>query len=527
MQLLKIATAVTVKLGPFVDATDGVTAETGLTIAQADIRLSKNGGDYAQTHNATGATHDENGYYDVPLDTTDTGTVGRLRVSVSVAGALPVWQDFMVVPAHVYDSVVLGTDLLDVRADEVNDKTGYSLADGAITAAKIATDAISADKIAADAVSKLQAGLSTLTAQDVADAAKLAPSAGAAAIGSLKAQVDACVSQSSSAAVNSGMVNSRLPANPAAVGSAMTLANGAITADVVATGAIDADAIAADAVTKLQAGLSTLTAQDVADAAKLTLSPGDADIGSLKYQVDACASEANKAALYSILVNARLPANPAAVGSAMTLTPEERTAVRMEMETAGGKLALIDAKTTNLPASPAAVGSAMTLTAGERTTLAAALEAAIEATIGSISETLSRIESNTSAGTITVRSFVADDGSAIIYSGMDHVGVTALSWSVDGWHGPDLSSGSVVLRLISRRRWQENIRIADFEFAAEASMVGQNGTIVVELTREKSGQLVIGQQAYRYQLVHVAATGGVTLIQEGWADINNVMDVPE
>ncbi|HOB43610.1 MAG TPA: hypothetical protein PKH75_10535, partial [Bacillota bacterium] len=172
-------------------------------------------------------------------------------------------------------------------------------------------------------------------------------------------------------------------------------------------------------------------------------------------------------------------------------------------------------------------GSAMTLTAGERTTLAAALEAAIEATIGSISETLSRIESNTSAGTITVRSFVADDGSAIIYSGMDHVGVTALSWSVEGWHGPDLSAGSVVLRLISRRRWQENIRIADFEFAAEASMVGQNGTIVVELTREKSGQLVIGQQAYRYQLVHVAATGGVTLIQEGWADINNVMDVPE
>lgn len=381
MQLLKIATAVTVKLGPFVDATDGVTAETGLTISQADIRLSKNGGAFAQTNDANGATHDENGYYDVPLDTTDTGTVGRLRVSVSVAGALPVWQDFMVVPANVYDSLVLGTDLLDVTADEVNDKTGYSLIDGAITASKISTYAITADKIAADAV------------------------------------------------------------------------------------------------TKVQAGLSTLTAQDVADAAKLTPSPGDPHLGSLKSQVDICASDANKAALYSTLVHQRLPANPAAVGSAMTLAPDAI--------------------------------------------------AAIEATIGPISETLSRIESNTSAGTITVRSFVADDGSAIIYSGMDHVGVMALSWSVEGWHGPDLSAGSVVLRLISRRRWQENIRIADFEFAAEASMVGQNGTIVVELTREKSGQLVIGQQAYRYQLVHVAATGGVTLIQEGWADINNVMDVPE
>jgi len=39
-----------------------------------------------------------------------------------------------------------------------------------------------------------------------------------------------------------------LPANPAAVGSAMTLASGAITADVIATGAIDADAIADNAI---------------------------------------------------------------------------------------------------------------------------------------------------------------------------------------------------------------------------------------------------------------------------------------
>jgi len=368
--------------------------------------------------------------------------------------------------------------------------------------------------------------LNDLTAQQVADAAKLAPSPGDADPGSLKAQVDACVSQASSAASYSELVNSRLPASPAAVGSAMTLADGAITAAKIATDAISADKIATDAVTKVQAGLSTLTAQDVADAAKMTPSPGDADIGSLKYQVDFCASGANKAALYSNLVHARLPANPAAVGSAMTLANGAITADVVATGAIDADAIAADA-VTKLQAGLATVGSAMTLTAGERTTLAAALEAAIEATIGSISETLSRIESNTSAGTITVRSFVADDGSAIIYSGMDHVGVTALSWSVDGWHGPDLSSGSVVLRLISRRRWQENIRIADFEFAAEASMVGQNGTIVVELTREKSGQLVIGQQAYRYQLVHVAATGGVTLIQEGWADINNVMDVPE
>jgi hypothetical protein len=46
-----------------------------------------------------------------------------------------------------------------------------------------------------------------------------------------------------------------LPASPAAVGSAMTLESGAITAAVVATGAIDADALATDAVTEIADGI--------------------------------------------------------------------------------------------------------------------------------------------------------------------------------------------------------------------------------------------------------------------------------
>ncbi|MGD9157162.1 MAG: hypothetical protein PVG39_02025 [Desulfobacteraceae bacterium] len=120
MEILKQSTAATIKMGPFLDDTDGKTAETGLTISQADIRLSKNGGAFAQTNNATGATHDENGYYGVPLDTTDTGTLGRLRVTVSESGALPVWTDFLIVPANVYDSIVLGTDYLQIDVEQVD-----------------------------------------------------------------------------------------------------------------------------------------------------------------------------------------------------------------------------------------------------------------------------------------------------------------------------------------------------------------------------------------------------------------------
>ena len=137
-QLLKQSTAATIKIGPFVDSTDGVTAETGLTISQADIRLSKNGGAFAQTNNATGATHDENGYYGVPLDTTDTNTLGRLRVAVNESGSLPVWQDFMVVNANVYDSLIGGSDNLQVdtvqiegsdATDQINAAADTALAD--------------------------------------------------------------------------------------------------------------------------------------------------------------------------------------------------------------------------------------------------------------------------------------------------------------------------------------------------------------------------------------------------------------
>jgi len=122
MNILKQSTAATIKFGPMIDDSDGKTAETTLTISQADIRLSKNGGDFAQTNNATGATHDENGYYDIPLNATDTGTLGRLRVAVSKLGALPVWQDFVVITANVYDTLC-STDNFEVTVTALADDT--------------------------------------------------------------------------------------------------------------------------------------------------------------------------------------------------------------------------------------------------------------------------------------------------------------------------------------------------------------------------------------------------------------------
>jgi hypothetical protein len=154
---LKHSTAVDIKVGPFVDSTDGNTEETGLTITQPDILLSKNGGTFAQKSAAQTLSHDAHGFYTCNLSTTDTGTLGTLVVSIHESGGLSVWHDFMVVPANVWDSF-FGADLLDVSVTQIAGTTvstssaqlgvnvvnaaGTAWGSGAITAAALAADAV-------------------------------------------------------------------------------------------------------------------------------------------------------------------------------------------------------------------------------------------------------------------------------------------------------------------------------------------------------------------------------------------------
>ena len=109
---LKQATEITVKIGPFLDDADAVTPEAALVLSQADVRLSKNGGDFAQKNNADACVYDENGWYNCTLDITDTGTLGRLQLSVLEAGALMVWHEYIVVEPETYD-LLYGTGLLE------------------------------------------------------------------------------------------------------------------------------------------------------------------------------------------------------------------------------------------------------------------------------------------------------------------------------------------------------------------------------------------------------------------------------
>lgn len=110
-------------LGPFLDDTDGKTAETGLTIANTDIKIWKEGGTTESSKNSGGATHIASGRYYAVLDATDTNTLGKMEVNVAESGALPVRREFMVLPANVYDSLVLGTDSLEVDTTKVGGTT--------------------------------------------------------------------------------------------------------------------------------------------------------------------------------------------------------------------------------------------------------------------------------------------------------------------------------------------------------------------------------------------------------------------
>lgn len=89
-------------VGPFVDDTDFKTLETSLTIANTDVKLSKNGA-AAVNKNAGGASHVINGDYALTFDATDTDTVGELRVSIAVAGALIVPAKFAVIEEAAFD----------------------------------------------------------------------------------------------------------------------------------------------------------------------------------------------------------------------------------------------------------------------------------------------------------------------------------------------------------------------------------------------------------------------------------------
>jgi len=123
---LRQATASQTRLiGPYIDDTDFKSPETGLTIANTDLKLSKNGAS-SVNKNSGGGTHDVNGYYLVTFDATDTATVGPLKVSSLVSGAMLVEDEFLVLEEAIYDALFGSgaTGLLPANVTQISGDSG-------------------------------------------------------------------------------------------------------------------------------------------------------------------------------------------------------------------------------------------------------------------------------------------------------------------------------------------------------------------------------------------------------------------
>lgn len=136
-----------VPLGPFVSSTDGDTPETALTIANTDIVLLKAGATSEVSKHVGGATALAGGRYYATFDANDTDTLGPLRISVHVAGALYVWLDAVVFPDDVYDALF---------AD-----TGAGVRSAPQSLPAVPANWLTGTAVDTTAVTKLQAGLLT------------------------------------------------------------------------------------------------------------------------------------------------------------------------------------------------------------------------------------------------------------------------------------------------------------------------------------------------------------------------------
>ena len=123
MQYLRADTAATILIGPTVAIADGVTPVTDVTLAGADhAELMKHDGTtfVDLTADSRTLTHKEGGWYTLTLGTGDTDTEGHLTVLImDTDKCLPVWKDFMVVNANVYDALFAAatTDYLNVKPE--------------------------------------------------------------------------------------------------------------------------------------------------------------------------------------------------------------------------------------------------------------------------------------------------------------------------------------------------------------------------------------------------------------------------
>jgi len=107
------STSVILDVGPILDSTGAEYASAVI----ADLTITKNGSRAAMSGNTF--THAGNGHYSLTLTTTDTNTLGVIQISCNKATYQMPVKERQVVPAAVYDAIVLGTDVLAADVTQI------------------------------------------------------------------------------------------------------------------------------------------------------------------------------------------------------------------------------------------------------------------------------------------------------------------------------------------------------------------------------------------------------------------------
>jgi hypothetical protein len=166
MRFLRQNTAIRLTVGPFFDKTDGITPEVALTATNEkltfmvddgnvptlvlDANATASGGNNDMVH----VTNDDAGFYDLELTAAQTNYLGRAMLAITYAtDHCPVFHEFMILPAKIYDSLVLGTDNIEVDAVQLLGTAWTAPATAGLpdcNVKQISTDATAADNCEAD-----------------------------------------------------------------------------------------------------------------------------------------------------------------------------------------------------------------------------------------------------------------------------------------------------------------------------------------------------------------------------------------
>jgi hypothetical protein len=132
-------------------------------------------------------TGDDAGFYDLELAAANVNYVGSAMLAITDAAThCPVFHELTILPAVVYDSLIGGTDNLQVdviqnagtaitAAAGIQEVKVASMAANALTATAIAADAITAAKVAADVTTEFVTGVLTTQMTEAYAADGVAP----------------------------------------------------------------------------------------------------------------------------------------------------------------------------------------------------------------------------------------------------------------------------------------------------------------------------------------------------------------